>query len=125
MAEDQAPEGTEETSETFDRAYVERLRAEAAEGRTKAKRHDVLAERLRETALALAAGSILSQPADLPWTADLEDAEGLPDLVKITEAAEALAERRPAVSRARGSVAQGEHSEADSGAVSWLELLRG
>lgn len=69
----QAPEA-EQQPETFDRAYVERLRSEAAAHRTKAKRADALAARLA-TAYAAQSGR-LADPSDLPLSDDCSTTRG-------------------------------------------------
>jgi hypothetical protein len=108
--------------ETFDRAYVENLRAEAAEHRVKGKRADALAARL-VTSLAASTGR-LADPSDLPYDAALLDDDGMPDGDKVTEAVEALLAAKPhlASRRPTGDVGQGARSEAEG--VSLAGLLR-
>lgn len=107
----------EETPETFPREYVEKLRQEAAESRTKAKRADDLAARLH-TALVTATGR-MADPTDLPFDeAHLEDPEAL------TAAIESLLASKPhlATRTPRGDIGQGPSVVADS--VSLAGLLR-
>lgn len=125
QASDQ-PEGTPEAQnapETFDREYVESLRAENAETRTKAKeRFDTLAAYFVEAI----AGDVLVDPSALPWSDEFLDSEtGLPDPVKITAAAEALTVRKPYLGKPHGPAGQGEHSAAGADEdVDILALMR-
>ncbi|MCG7426033.1 hypothetical protein MHY20_00105 [Helcobacillus sp. ACRRO] len=96
---------TEDQPETFPREYVEKLRNEAAQYRTRAKRADEYAERLH-VALVDATGR-LADPTDLPFNPDhLEDTEAL------TEAIDALLERKPHLASRTpyGDVGQGIRS---------------
>jgi hypothetical protein len=117
-----APATAENEPETFDRAYVENLRAEAAEHRVKGKRADAIAARL-VTSLAASTGR-LADPSDLPYDAALLDDDGVPDAAKVTEAVEALLAAKPhlASRRPTGDVGQGARGEADG--VSLAALLR-
>lgn len=111
--------------DTFPREYVEKLRAETAKYRTRAQHADALAERLLQATIREAAGSILADPTDLPLDGDLVDDDGLPDTEKITEAAKALAARKPhlALRRPTGNVGQGARPEPTT--TSLVDLLRG
>lgn len=114
----------EETEpETFPREYVERLRAEAAEHRTKAKRAEEAERRLRELAVADAVRGILTSPDDLGWEDEYADEDGYPDPTKIRAAAEELIARKPYLARPTGDVGQGRHDE-DDASVSLSALLR-
>lgn len=118
----QAPEA-EQQPETFDRAYVERLRAEAAEGRVKGKRADALAARL--TTAYAAATCRLADPTDLAYSDDLRDADGLVDVAKVTAAVDDLLGRKPHLASRKPShadVGQGAQPEVEG--VSLAELLR-
>lgn len=117
-----APPASPGEPETFDRAYVERLREEAAGQRTKAKRADALAGRL--TAAYAAATGRLADPDDLPYSDDLLDADGLVDPAKIDAAVDDLLGRKPhlASRRPSGAVDQGAR-DADDG-FSLAGLLR-
>lgn len=103
-----------EGSETFSRAYVEKLRTENAEHRTKAKRADELASRLLAATVQDATRGILADPTDLALSDDLYGEDGFPDPEKITEAARALVERKPHLGDRRPTtgVEQGPRSEA-------------
>ena len=93
---------TPEDGDLFPREYVERLRRENAEARTKAKRADDLAARVFR--LEVAATGRLADPSDLPYDdALLEDPEAL------TAAIDALLTSKPhlASRRPRGDVDQG------------------
>lgn len=81
--------------ETFPRAYVEELRAEAAANRVKAKRADELAEEVflsRVSALGK-----LADPTDLPFAAELlEDRSAMEAAVdELIATKPHLADRRP------------------------------
>ncbi|ADG80468.1 putative protein OS=Tsukamurella paurometabola (strain ATCC 8368 / DSM / CCUG 35730 /CIP 100753 / JCM 10117 / KCTC 9821 / NBRC 16120 / NCIMB 702349/ NCTC 13040) OX=521096 GN=Tpau_3896 PE=4 SV=1 [Tsukamurella paurometabola] len=114
---DQTDENTETTEDTFDRAYVEDLRAESAKYRTRAKAADDLAHRLH--AELVRATGVLADPTDLDFDeAHLDDPESL------TAALEELVERKPHL-RARtvaGDVGQGQSG---GGSVSLIDVLKG
>lgn len=101
-----AAEEVEQTDpETFDRAYVEKLREEAAGYRVKAKRADDLARELfhhRVTALGK-----LADPSDLPYDEQLLD-----DGAALAVAVDELILRKPHLAdrRPRGDVDQGARS---------------
>lgn len=78
---------------TFDATYVERLRTEAADYRVKAKRADALARQVVE-AYVEGAGR-LHDPADLPWSDDYLDGDGLVDTDKVRAAIDDLITRKP------------------------------
>lgn len=108
---------TPEDGDTFPREYVERLRRENAESRTKAKRADDLAARVFR--LEVAATGRLADPADLPYADDLlEDPEALTAAIDALLAAKPhLASRRP-----RGVVDQGVRTTPEAPA-SWGSLF--
>lgn len=115
-----APEAeTDETPEgdTFPRDYVERLRRENAEQRTKAKRADDLAARVFR--LEVAATGRLADPSDLPYDAALlEDPAALSAAIDgLLSAKPHLASRRP-----RGDVDQGVR-ETPSAPTTWGSLF--
>lgn len=98
--------------ETFDRAYVQRLRDENAKARIAAKRADGLASRLLDTTVRSAAADLLADPGDLLLHADsaeLVDDDGYPDPDKIIAAARTLVQAKPylAPRRVAGDVGQG------------------
>lgn len=114
IVEGAEPSGTDET---FPREYVEKLRAENAETRIKAKKADEYARRLHK-ALTAATGR-LQDAEDLPFDAShLDDPEALE--AAITE----LLERKPhlATRRVTGDIGQGV-TETSSG-VDLAGLLR-
>jgi hypothetical protein len=125
-----APTGEPETpvddAKTFDAEYVTKLRAEAAEARTKAKeastRGDTLAELLLTRSIEAATAGVLHDPSDLPRDGDYFADDGSPDLDKIKAAAEALAETKPYLATVRGDVAQG--AKEPNPAPSFGELMR-
>lgn len=100
-------------TETFSRAYVEKLRNENAEHRTKAKRADELATRLLVATVREATRGILADPTDLALNEDLHGEDGFPDAEKITEAARTLVERKPHLGDRRpvGAVEQGPREQ--------------
>ena len=110
-ADNSAPDGpgdgnADESADTFPRDYVETLRKESADHRTKAKaaedRADTLAKRLH-TELVRVTGK-LENAADLPF-----DAEHLDDDDKLSAAIDALLEDRPyfAKRKVSGDAGQG------------------
>lgn len=90
-------------ADTFPRSYVEKLRKESAEYRTRAQKADALAAELWSARVA--ASSRLADPSDLPMPegADPTDSEA------ITEAINSLLETKPhmAARVPRGDVGQG------------------
>lgn len=118
-------EGSQGEPESFPRAVVEQLREEAAAARVKAKKADEYAERMRSLAIVAATRGVLADPTDLPYADDFDDETGLPDLSKITAAAEALVAAKPHLGRVRGDAGQGRHSEPHPAAVSLSALMRG
>lgn len=107
----------------FPRQYVEQLRRENAEARTRAKKSEDLSRAL-VTAYAASTGR-LADASDLPVTADLMDNDGMPDAEKVTAAVAELLERKPhlAATRPVGDVGQGVRGDA-APMVSLAELLR-
>ena len=100
---EEAPrEPDEELDKTFPREYVEKLRKEAADYRTRAKDRDDLAHRLHD-ALVAATGR-LADPSDLAFDEQhLDDAEALQDAIDTLLAAKPhLASRR-----VHGDIGQG------------------
>lgn len=108
--------------DTFPRSYVEDLRKENADHRTKAKaaeeRADTLAERLH-TAL-VAATNRLENPADLPY-----DAEHLEDADKLNAALDALLADRPYFAKrvVKGDAGQGPRGGYKA-APDWADLFK-
>lgn len=90
-------------ADTFPRSYVEKLRKESAEYRTRAQKADALATELWSARVA--ASGRLADPSDLPMPegADPTDTEA------ITEAINSLLESKPhmAARVPRGDVGQG------------------
>lgn len=106
----------EDDAETFPREYVEKLRRESAEYRTRAKRADDLAAQLH-TARVAATGR-LADPADLPYAEDLDDDALGAAIDELLTAKPHLATRRP-----RGDVDQGPRTTADA-PVGWGSLFK-
>lgn len=108
--------------DTFDRAYVERLRRESGDHRRRARDAERVADELRaqlwrERVDAL---GLLADPGDLPFDADLlDDPDG------IRAAVDALLDERPHLRtrRIRARIGQGEGSPTTG--VSLSALLRG
>lgn len=111
-------EDAQEDAETFPRAYVEKLRQEAAEARVRAKKADDLARELF-TARVAATGR-LADPNDLPFDDAL-----LADLPALEAAIDELVAQHPhyAARRPRGDVGQGA-TGSDAGTVNLAGLLR-
>ena len=113
------PESGRNTDEpdTFPREYVEQLRKEAADARVKVKDRDTLAERLHVANVA--ATGRLADPTDLPF-----DEAYLDDEHVLTEAIDALLERKPHLASRRpvGDIGQGASTGAES--VSLAGILR-
>ncbi len=125
------PEGTKPESPTegskpaepdqFPRAYVESLRKEAAEHRTRAADRDKLAERL-QTQLVQQTGRLVDGAADLvPY-----DEAYLTDKDALSKALDGLLEARPYLAkpqRPSGDVGQGRGAE--PAPFSLLDAMRG
>lgn len=96
------PEQPDPEPETFPREYVEQLRTEAAEHRTRARDRDEIAQRLH-VALTAATGR-LADPSDLPF-----DEAHLTDPDALTAAIDALLAAKPhlATRRPTGDIGQG------------------
>ena len=116
--QDDAQETPQEDAETFPRAYVEKLRQEAADARVRAKKADDLARELF-TARVAATGR-LADPNDLPFDDAL-----LADLPALEAAIDELLADHPhyAARRPRGDVGQGA-TGSDAGTVDLAGLLR-
>lgn len=104
--------------ETFPRAYVDKLRKEAAGHRERAKRADEFAAALWEARVA--ASGRLADPTDLPMP---EDADPL-DTEAVEAAVEDLLARKPhlATRRPSGNIGQGVGSAPQN--VSLAGMLR-
>ena len=91
---DSSPVATsQDASETFDRAYVEKLRDEAATHRLKAKRVDTANTRL--LASLVTADGRLVNPAELPLSDALLDDDGIVDPAKVSAAVDDLLTVKP------------------------------
>ena len=92
----------DEDADTFPRAYVDKLRKEAADARVKAKDRDEIAARLH-TSLVAASGR-LADPSDLPF-----DEAHLSDPDALTAALDELLARKPHLASRRpvGDIGQG------------------
>lgn len=116
-ATQETPDEAQGDAETFPREYVEKLRKEAADARTRAKRADELGaalftERVRATGR-------LADPSDLPFSDEL-----LADPDALSEAIGTLLAKKPhlASRTPRGDVGQG--STGAGGDVDLAALLR-
>ena len=116
-AQDDAQDAQED-AQTFPRAYVEKLRQEAADARVRAKRADDLARELF-TARVAATGR-LADPNDLPFDDAL-----LADMPALEAAIDELVAQHPhyAARRPRGDIGQGA-TASDAGTVDLAGLLR-
>ena len=114
----ETPQDAPEDAETFPRAYVEKLRQEAADARVRAKKADELARELF-TARVAATGR-LADPNDLPFDDAL-----LADMPALEAAIDELLADHPhyAARRPRGDVGQGA-TGSDAGTVNLAGLLR-
>lgn len=94
------------SKDTFDRAYVEKLRKQAGDYRVKAKE---LGEQLFHARVA--ATGRLADPSDLPYDENLLD-----DMPALEAAIEALLERKPhlAARTLHGDIGQGQTSTEDT-----------
>ncbi len=117
-AQETPQEAPQADAETFPRAYVEKLRQEAADARVRAKRADDLARELF-TARVAATGR-LADPNDLPFDDAL-----LADMPALEAAIDELVAQHPhyAARRPRGDIGQGA-TGSDGGTVDLAGLLR-
>lgn len=125
QVEGQEPETNEDTqnegsneNETFSREYVEQLRSEAAQYRTRAKSADNLREAL--WAERVKADGRLVDADDLPMP---DDADPL-DADSVSAAVDALIERKPHLKRRQASAGVGQgltdHQDNSVSLTSWL-----
>ena len=117
---DDAP-GAQPDGDTFPRSYVEDLRKENADYRTRTKAAEELADQLGRrlhTALVTASNR-LENPADLAY-----DASHLEDPEQLAAALDALLADRPYMAKrvVKGDVGQGNRG--GSVGVSWADLFR-
>lgn len=107
-----------EEPDTFDRAYVEKLRQENGKYRQRAQRADALARRLH-AALVEQTGK-LADASDLPF-----DEKHLDDADSLTAAIDELLTAKPhlAARRIAGDIGQGASKPSDG--VNLLNILRG
>ena len=110
--------GSNQEPDTFDRAYVEKLRQENGKYRQRAQRADELAHRLHR-ALVEQTGR-LQDPSDLPF-----DEDHLGGADKMVAAIDELLTAKPhlAARRVTGDVGQGASKPSDG--VNLLNILRG
>lgn len=106
--------------DTFDRAYVEKLRKESAKYREKAKRTEELEHRLHHALVA--ADGRLADPDDLPFDeAHLDDPEAL------AAAVTALVKNKPGLKAQKftGSIGAGDRGTPKKAPVDLIALMRG
>lgn len=120
-SDDEEPEDApdEDEQDTFDRAYVEKLRKENAKYRDRAKRTDELAHRL-QTALVAADGR-LADPEDLEYSDEyLDDPGALQDA--ITE----LIKRKPGLRSRKfhGDAGAGDRGSKHKAPVDLLQIMK-
>ncbi|QUD84606.1 hypothetical protein J8M97_08510 [Gordonia polyisoprenivorans] len=108
---------SDQEPDTFDRAYVEKLRQENGKYRQRAQRADDLAKRLH-TELVRSTGK-LADPTDLPFNED-----HLSDTESLTSAIDELLTAKPhlAARRVTGDVGQGVGTTTG---VNLAEIMRG
>jgi len=112
----------EQEEQSFPLTYVQELRQEAAEHRTRAARADTYRDALRAAVLDAASAGALREP--LPWSDDYDNPEtGLPDAERIAAAVEELAAAKPWLAKPSGDVGQGFRGE-ESDTVNLAEVLR-
>lgn len=120
-------ETANEKADTFDRAYVEKLRRENADYRARAKDRDEVAATRDDYARRLHAALVradgrLADPDDLPF-----DAAHLDDADALTAAIGDLVERKPGL-RARqygGDVGAGTRGSTPKVNTDLIEIIRG
>lgn len=119
---------------TFDEAYVNKLREENAEQRTKAKeaseKAQKAAERLAHLTIRDSVQDVLADPTDLLTLvpgADVYNEDGEVDPAKAQAVAEALVERKPylAARKFGGDVGQGQRGTVEPPARSFHDMLMG
>jgi hypothetical protein len=124
---DDTPETAEGDSaaESFDRSYVEKLRAESAKYRTRAGQTDELAQRLH-VELVKATGR-LADPTELPFSeAHLTDPEALQaDLDALIAAKPHYAARRPVPGTTVGQGVQGDPPKQKTNLIGALRSAHG
>lgn len=120
--DDEAVEDKEQ--ETFDRKYVERLRKESGDYRTRARAAEQKVEGLqaRLHAALVAADGRLADPSDLPF-----DEAHLEDEAALEAAIGELVERKPGLRARRygGDVGAGDRSTPKGANTDLIELIRG
>lgn len=110
--------GSKKEPDTFDRAYVEKLRQENGRYRQRAQRADNLAHRLH-TALVEQTGK-LADPTDLPFDEDhLDDADSL------TAAIDELLTAKPHLAKRTISGEIGQGAVAPGATVNLAAIMRG
>lgn len=119
----QPGEASGEEQDTFPRDYVEKLRKESADYRTRAQRAEEAEKRLHDLAVAQAVSGILVRADELHWREEFADADGWPDHDKIRAAAEELVAQRPYLGRPSGDVGQGRHDD-EKAAASLMGFIR-
>lgn len=118
-SETSGPEELPEGQETFDRAYVEKLRKEAGDYRVKAKKADEAVARLLDNAIERATNGVLADSSDLlahVESDELLDDDGYPDESKITARARELVKAKPHLGdrRPTGEIDQGATEEPEA-----------
>lgn len=118
-------EAEDAQAEMFPRSYVEQLRHESAEHRTRAQRADELSARLMAATVATATAGILTDPTDLATSSDeLLDEDGYPDPQRIATAARELVARKPHLADRRPTGDIGQGATVTPAPVSLSGLLR-
>lgn len=115
---DLSGDDTEKEPDTFDRAYVEKLRQENGKYRQRAQRADDLAHRLHR-ALVEATGR-LADPTDLPF-----DEDHLGGADNMTAAIDELLTAKPHLAKRMISGEIGQGATASGSSVDLAAILRG
>lgn len=118
-ASESEPEELPEGQESFDRAYVEKLRKEAGDYRVKAKKADEAVARLLDNAIERATNGVLADSSDLLAhvdPAEMLDDDGYPDEKAITARARELVKSKPHLGdrRPTGEIDQGATEEPEA-----------
>ncbi len=113
------PDENDDSTTTFSRTYVEKLRRESANYREKANRSDELAARLH--AALVAATGRMADPTDVPF-----DAAHLDDENALNTAIDDLLTRKPHLASRRpfGDVGQGNRGNSSEAEVNLLDIMR-
>ena len=115
---------TADESDTFNRAYVEKLRRENGDYRSRAKTAEARAAELEQRlhAALVAADGRLSDPSDLSF-----NVEHLDDAAALTAAITDLVSRKPGLKARQygGDVGAGERGNSKTPTMNLIDVIRG